>query len=205
MELLHGGPLLIMPVRVTQAKNIEFAMQVVRALIDRGQQPKLVITGPPDPHSEASLAYFQELKRLREALGLQHTVHFVCEQGNDPEQMFTINQAVVAELLRLSDMVFLPSHREGFGMPVLEAGLLGVPVVGSTAVPAVREIGGDQVICFRPEESPDHVAQLIIDTIAQNPTARFRRQVRESLIWERIFIRQIEPIIKGQWINSSND
>ncbi|MES0362272.1 MAG: glycosyltransferase, partial [Anaerolineales bacterium] len=37
---------ILMPVRVTQAKNIEFALEVVSELKKKGIKPKLVVTGP---------------------------------------------------------------------------------------------------------------------------------------------------------------
>jgi glycosyltransferase involved in cell wall biosynthesis len=38
--------------------------------------------------------------------------------------------------------VLLPSDREGFGLPLIEAMACGTPVVAS-GIPALREIGGD--------------------------------------------------------------
>ena len=45
-------------------------------------------------------------------------------------------------------------------MPVMEAGLVGLPVV-STNIPAAAEIGGQDVFTFRLESSPDEVAQMV--------------------------------------------
>jgi glycosyltransferase involved in cell wall biosynthesis len=45
--------------------------------------------------------------------------------------------------------VLFPSHYEGFGLPVLEAMSLGVPVVTSNR-PALQEVGGDAVLYVDP-------------------------------------------------------
>ncbi|RPJ46903.1 MAG: glycosyltransferase, partial [Chloroflexi bacterium] len=128
LELLSGGLIVLMPVRVTQAKNIEFAARVAAALKEQKCQPRLVVTGPPDPHSQGSRAYFQSLLDLKKELGLGLELQFVFNSGADPNEPYLVSQQVVADLLRVSDVLFMPSHREGFGMPVLEAGITGVPV-----------------------------------------------------------------------------
>ena len=63
LDLLASDLVLLMPVRVTQAKNVELALRVVAALKARDRRVKLVLTGPPDPHDEESMAYFRELDR----------------------------------------------------------------------------------------------------------------------------------------------
>ena len=47
LGLLQSDLILLMPVRVTQAKNVEYALRVVADLKARGCRPKLVLTGPP--------------------------------------------------------------------------------------------------------------------------------------------------------------
>jgi len=118
LGLLDSDLVLLMPVRITQAKNIEYALHVVVALKARGCRPKLVVTGPPDPHDEQSMAYFRSLQALRRQLGIVEEMRFVFESGPDPDQPFTIDAQVVGDLFRVSDLMFMPSRREGFGMPV---------------------------------------------------------------------------------------
>ncbi len=197
LDLLADDIIIILPVRVTTAKNIELAEQVVRALKASNRQPHLVITGPPDPHNADSMAYYQSLIAMREKLGVGGEVNFAFESGPDGGVPYYLSEQVVSDLMRVSDVLLLPSHREGFGMPVLEAGLIGLPVVSSDSVPAAREIGGTDVRLFKTDESPEAVARIIQDVLDLNPIARLRRRTRQNFRWERIFSQQIEPLLKG--------
>ncbi len=68
LQVFSSDLILLMPVRVTQAKNIELALRVVAVLKARGCRVRLIVTGPPDPHDAASMTYFQSLKRLQREL-----------------------------------------------------------------------------------------------------------------------------------------
>ncbi len=197
LGLLESDLTLLMPVRVTRAKNIEYALRVVAALKAGGCRPKLVVTGPPDPHDAQSMAYFRSLQALRQQLHIEEEMRFVFESGPDPDQPYTIEARVVGDLFRVSDVMFMPSHREGFGMPILEAGLLGVPVV-CTDVPAAEEIGGVDTILFDTDEDPAHVAGQIQARVEQSPVHRLRRRVRKNYTWRAIFQRDIRPLLEGK-------
>jgi glycosyltransferase involved in cell wall biosynthesis len=196
LGLLESDLVLLMPVRVTRAKNIEYALHVVSALKARGCRSRLVLTGPPDPHSTDSMAYFGGLQAMRRQLGVEEEMRFVFESGLDPEEPFTIDERVVGDLFRVSDLLFMPSHREGFGMPVLEAGLVGLPVV-CTEIPAAEEIGGKRVTVFDANLDPDQLAEQLMIWSEDNPLHRLRRQVRQSYTWEAIFDRDIKPLLEG--------
>lgn len=56
-----------------------------------------------------------------------------------------LDRAVVPAVYRRASVLLLPSEREGFGLPVLEALACGVPVVASD-LPALQEIGGEATI-----------------------------------------------------------
>jgi glycosyltransferase involved in cell wall biosynthesis len=92
--------------------------------------------------------------------------------------------------------MFMPSHREGFGMPILEAGLVGIPVI-TTEVPAAVEIGIDDVFYFDRMEEPDHLAKRVLEYIEQDPVFRLRRRIRQDFTWQAIFRRQIQPLLES--------
>jgi glycosyltransferase involved in cell wall biosynthesis len=186
---------LLMPVRVTQAKNIELALHLVAILKEKGTHSKLIVTGPPDPHDPMNMEYFRALLRLRRQLGVIHEMRFVYESGPSPKEPFIVEMPIVADLLRVSDALFMPSHREGFGMPILEAGLAGIPVFCSTRVPAAQEIGGQDVLTFSPNADADQVADLILNWMENSPVFRLRRRVRQGVTWRGIFHRRILPLL----------
>jgi glycosyltransferase involved in cell wall biosynthesis len=194
LGLLAYDLVLLMPVRVTQAKNIEYALRVVAALKARGCRPKLILTGPPDPHDAKSMAYFRGLQSLRQDLGVEEEMRFIFESGPEPGLPFIVGAEVVGDLFRTSDLMFMPSHREGFAMPVLEAGLVGIPVV-CTEVPAAVEIGGEDVILFDKDDDPAHLADRLLLWAERNPIHRLRRRVRQGYTWQAVFHRDIEPLL----------
>ena len=186
---------LLMPVRVTRAKNIEFAFEFLAALKTMGVAPMLVLTGPPDPHEEESMNYYQSLRDLRQELGVEDEMCFVFESGPNPEGAFTIDEQVVGDLYRISDVMFMPSHREGFGMPVLEAGFAGIPVV-SRAVPAAQELAAKEAVIFDENSKAEQVANQLLDVLEKSSIARLRRRVRKQYTWQAIFDREIQPLLQ---------
>ncbi len=185
---------ILMPVRVTKEKNIEYALLVVAALKKQGCSPKLVLTGPPDPHDPASMAYLYKLQEMRRSLDIEQEMRFVFESGPDPDTPLKIPMEVVGELYRAADLMFMPSHREGFGMPVLEAGLVGLPVF-SSEIPAAKEIGGSDIVMIDQTGEPGRAAAKILKWIEENPLSRFRRRTRRSYTWEAIFREKIVPLL----------
>jgi len=197
LELLAADLVLLMPVRVTRAKNIEFALEVIAALKASGLKVKLILTGPPDPHDEKSMDYFQSLQKRRDDLGLEAEMRFVFESGPDPREPYFISLDVVADLYRVADLMFMPSHQEGFGMPVLEAGLLSVPVVVSDRVPAAEEIGGEDVLRFEFDVPPDQLARRLLKWAEDDDRLRLARRTRQNFTWQAIFQGDIKPLLYG--------
>ena len=90
------------------------------------------------------------LEALAARLGISERVRF---QGRLPR----FEDALA---LRKQHQVFcLPSDSEGFGMVVIEAMGLGLPVV-CTDLPVLREVAGDAAIYFRPGDATDLAVQL---------------------------------------------
>jgi glycosyltransferase involved in cell wall biosynthesis len=143
------------------------------------------------------MAYFESLQAQRARLGLQEQAHFVYETAPDEASGRTIDLPVVYDLLRCADIMLMPSHREGFGMPVLEAGLAGVPVVVSAAVPAAEEIARDDLALRLEDQSSLQAARQVLDFAQSNPGLHFRRRVRQQLTWQALYERQIKPLLQA--------
>jgi glycosyltransferase involved in cell wall biosynthesis len=188
--------ILLMPVRVTRQKNIELALRVMAALKERIARPLLVLTGPPDPHDAESMTYFHSLQSLRADLGVDDEMRFVFESGPDPDEPYTIGEDVVGDLFRVSDVMFMPSHVEGFGMPVLEAGFVGMPVV-STAVPAAQEIAEEEYIPIDVDDPPEQIAARVLSWAEESRVHQLRRRVRQRFTWSAIFEHDIEPLLES--------
>ncbi len=187
--------IILMPLRITRAKNIEFALQVAAALKKAGMRIRLLITGPPDPHVPDIDVYFSDLKKSRSTLALTNEVVFIYDGTSKYPYPFSISQNQVAELYRVSDLVLMPSLREGFGLPVLEAGLTDRPIF-ATSMPIVDDIGKGFVFGIEAGESPAQVADRIREWARQDVAHNLRVQVRRYYSWSSVFSNKIEPLIK---------
>lgn len=81
-------------------------------------------------------------------------------------------------------------------MPVLEAGLVGLPVV-CTEIPAAKEVGGQDVTMFDATQDPSQVAEQLLIWAERTPLHRLRRRVRQVYTWNAIFDRDIKPLLDG--------
>ena len=194
-DLLSSDLILLMPIRITRAKNIEFAMQVGAELKKAGLRIRLIITGPPDPHVPDIDNYYSDLKILRNTLGLTDEVVFIYDGTSKYPAPFNISQNLVAELYRICDLVLMPSLREGFGLPVLEAGLTDKPIF-ATHMPIVDDLDSGQVYIIEQHTSPGEVANQIQKWASQDVSHNLRVRVRNNYIWSSIFSKMIEPLIK---------
>lgn len=81
-------------------------------------------------------------------------------------------------------------------MPVLEAGLLSVPVVVSDTVPAAEEIGGEEVLRFDLDQTPEQLAQRLLAWVEDDARLRLARRTRQNFTWQAIFQDDIEPLLQ---------
>jgi glycosyltransferase involved in cell wall biosynthesis len=193
-DLFSADLIILMPVRITRVKNIEFSMRVVRHLKDLGLAVRLVVSGPPDPHAPDIPDYIAELRTVRDGLGLQREIRFVHDGTDRYPAPLDLDESAVGEFYRASDLLLMPSLREGFGMPVLEAGLVDRPVF-ATDIPVTRELPDFQFLIAK-DEPPESVARRIQDWAQKDAAHHLRVSVRRQFTWEGIFDRQILPLVE---------
>jgi glycosyltransferase involved in cell wall biosynthesis len=195
LDLLQADPIFLLPARVTRRKNIEFAIQVIAAIRPEYPDVCLVITGPPGPHNPTNVAYLESLKELRQELGVTSNVHFLYEFGTS-EMPMEIPDKVVADLYQLADALLFPSRHEGFGIPVLEAGLSRMPVFAAD-IPPVRESSKGYANFINLSDEPEIVGKDIVSYLKNNQAYQLKRSVLKDFTWESIvqnkIISMIEP------------
>ncbi len=122
------------PARVMLRKNLDLAIELTKAIREKNLNPLLLITGAGETNSTAATEYG---KYLRQSLpeSLRRHVVFV----ND---FFPVKEETMRDLYSLSDCLLFPSRQEGFGLPLIEAGLHHLPV-WCNDIPAYRAVRGE--------------------------------------------------------------
>ncbi len=198
-DRLRLEPLLLVPARVTPRKNIELALEVVAAMRAAGSAAGLIITGPVDPHRAIEHRYLDRLMALRERLGLAEVAWFL---ASEPDGAPT--DAVVSDLYRLADALFLPSHDEGFGLPVLEAAINRLPIV-CTDLPTLREIAGSAALYVGPGDDPGVTAARVTAYLGASEEACLARRVRSGYSWDAIYGQLIEPLLTRMAVGGAEE
>jgi glycosyltransferase involved in cell wall biosynthesis len=119
------------------------------------------------------------LEQLARELGVAPQVSFVGRLARFEDAL----------ALRQRHQVFcLPSISEGFGMVVIEAMALGLPVV-CTDLPVLREVAGDAALFFRPDDVADLAAQLdrvLADQALRADLGRRARARAQGFSWSHL-------------------
>jgi glycosyltransferase involved in cell wall biosynthesis len=146
---LPGGPIVLCVASKRPHKNQELLVRALRepALVG---DTTLVLAGHPEPYDAA-------LRALAARLGVDERVRFVDY----------VSDADLEGLWRLASVAAFPTRAEGFGLPVVEALAHGVPVACSD-IPVLREVGGEHVRLFDPDD-PAGAARMIAAAIAAKP------------------------------------
>jgi glycosyltransferase involved in cell wall biosynthesis len=182
LGLFEADPLLLLPVRMTRRKRIEIAIDALAEIRRTHPRAALVVTGGPGAHNPTNVAYERELAaRAGPGVHLLHSEHL------------RIGPRELADLYGLADALVLPSANEGFGLPMLEAGLRRLPIICSD-IPALRETGGDDATYVPVDADGAAFARAIEGRLAADPVARLHRRARENE-WPRILAELVLPVI----------
>lgn len=130
---------------VTYYKGQDIAIRAWGRLKPRMPDLHLVIVGERREHWEACEA-------LIRTLDLGYTVHMLGPLP--PAHVYTVMQ-------RAMGMVF-PSRNEGFGLALLEAGGMNLPVICSDIPPLTEIVNAEESALLVPPENPDALAEAVV-------------------------------------------
>ncbi len=159
---------------IEHRKNQLMLLEVWRRLL-RGSQfagektPHLVIVGSPGWQGKAIRDRFER------SADVSNRVHVVSG----------LSTPALHRLLSGARGLLMPSLSEGFGLPVLEAGRLGIPVVASD-IPAHREIGPPDAVFVDPIDGPGWEAA--IRTLLDRERAAKATDDYGALTWDAYFV-----------------
>ena len=193
-RLFEAEFLMVQPSRLHWRKNMELSIRVTRSLHDLGLRARLLITGAHDPHEPKSLTYYHELKNLAAGLGIEDDVLIMAEYIFENGEEFSADRIAMRDLYLISDILFLPSLQEGFGIPLLESGMIKLPIVCSN-IPSFSEIGGEDVCFFDPEEASESIAWKILEFVEELKPHRMFRKVIRNYVWDNIYHEKLLPLL----------
>jgi glycosyltransferase involved in cell wall biosynthesis len=151
---LGDAPFVLMVGTRKPHKNVDGLLRAFAQVAAEQPGAALVLAGNPT-------ALEPDLLGLADTLGLRERVHFLGFVAPDElEGLYSTAACFV-----------LPSHNEGFGLPVLEAMGRGVAVACSSAS-ALPEVGGEAVRYFDPDR-PGEIAATLAELL-RDPELRVR-------------------------------
>jgi glycosyltransferase involved in cell wall biosynthesis len=129
-------------------------------------------------------------------LSVETNIHFLYEFGNSVQPL-NLPDDVIADFFRLADILLFPSQREGFGIPILEAGLARMPIFASD-IPPFHESSAGWANLFDPNGDPNEVAKDIQAIIETDQAYRLRKRVMARFTWQSILNNKIIPLIENK-------
>jgi glycosyltransferase involved in cell wall biosynthesis len=185
--LLDGRIVLLHPTRLVRRKNIGTSMAVARELTARNKPAAVLVTAARDPHREDSATYLDE---LRGEFGQGQGAVLVSDD-------FAVGGAELAGLYRLADGLLFPSHREGFGLPLIEAAMHRLPAFCSDIEP-LRDLLRENVTFFPGNAKAPEIAKWIMETLEASPAFRERKRVLRAYSWPAIYREHLASLLAGR-------
>ncbi|TET47894.1 glycosyltransferase [Candidatus Aerophobetes bacterium] len=193
-RLFTDDLVMLFPCRILKRKNYELAMNITAEIKLLNMKCRLLITAPPDPHNPQSMNYYEDLHLLRQKMKLEEEVIFVSDLKD--EYGLKLGYSELKSLYRISDLLLITSSDEGFGIPILEAGAMRVPIACSE-IPSLLELAQDEALFFKLDEKPSRIAKRIVDYLNLQPTGSLFKRVVSEFDWESIYRDYLQNLVRA--------
>ena len=141
-------------------------------------------------HNPDTVKYHESLLQLREDLGVVDEFLFLHES-------FTVAKSDLIGLYRVADVLFYPSKQEGFGLPVLEGALHGIPIFCADIEP-MKSIAQNNITFFDLTIEPAALARSIIEHVAGSAAIQSRKGLIRDYSWTALYPNFIDPLLNNR-------
>ena len=184
----------VQPSRITPRKNLELSLEIIHGIKSLGCNVLFILTGAYDHHEGRAVEYYRLLREKVDDLKLQNNVAILAEYIFKDGTRLVPRRTFIRDLYLMADLLLMTSKDEGFGLPLLEAGMIKLPIACSRIKP-FQEIGTD--ICFfRLEDPPLFIAGRIMEYLSRTTTHEMYRKVMRQYIWDTVCKREILPFLE---------
>jgi len=194
LDLFGRDLVVVQPSRITPRKNLELSIHIVRGLKLLGYNVLFILTGAYDHHEERALAYYRRLRYWINELELTDNIAVLAEYRFRDKKRLVPDRVFIRDLYLMADLLLMTSKDEGFGLPLLEAGIIKLPIACSDIGP-FREVG-EGVCYFGLEEPPLSIAGRIVEHLARTETHQMFRNVMRKYIWDVICRQDALPFLR---------
>lgn len=169
---LGAAPFILFMGRINPIKGPDLLLDAFCSIVHRHPELHMVFAGPDG-------GLLGSLQKMTQDRGLTDRVHFIGYiAGRDK-----------AEAYRAADILVIPSRQEAMSIVVLEAGIVGTPVLltDRCGFDEVATVGGGQVVAATANDLAVGLDCLLADRSAlKGMGERLQARVRQNFTWEVI-------------------
>ncbi len=181
LDLFSRDLVVVQPSRITPRKNLELSIHIVRGIKLLGYNVLYIMTGAYDPHETRAVSYYRRLRYWINELDLKDNIAILAEYRFKDRTKLVPDRIFIRDLYLMADLLLMTSKDEGFGLPLLEAGIAKLPIACSE-IPPFKEIG-ENVCFFRTSDPPMFTAGRIMEYLSSTNTHKmFRRVMRKYVL-----------------------
>ncbi len=195
LDLFSRELVVVQPSRITPRKNLELSIHIARGIKLLGYNVLFIMTGPYDPHEGRTTSYYRRLRYWINELEMQDNIAILAEYRFKDNKKLVPDRIFIRDLYLMADLLLMTSKDEGFGLPLLEAGMIKLPIACSDISP-FKEVGKD-VCFFHLGDPPLAIAERIIEYLGRTNTHKMFRHVMQKYVMEVVCKRELLPFLRN--------